>query len=258
MKYSHLQISDADKIRTVTLDRPPVNALNTELVAELQEAVNKIGDSDNLRAVVLTGQGKQFCAGADLKERKTMSESEVREFVQNIRTCFYDWYSLEIPIIAALNGGAYGGGLELALMCDIRFAVDGASLGLRETRLGIIPGAGGTQRLSRLTGEATALRWGMTGKVFSTEEGKSDGVIDYLVSAGELDNAVNEFTSEILRAAPIAVIQAKKAIKGGFELPFREALEFETECYNVTIPTDDRLEALKAFAEKRPPEWKGK
>jgi len=257
MQYTHVQISESDNIRWVTLDRPPVNALNTEVVAELLDAAEKINQTNNLRAIVLTGIGEQFSAGADLKERKNMGEAEIRNFIHNIRNCFYKWYTLEIPTIAALNGGAYGGGMELALMCDIRFASEGIEMGLRETRLGIIPGAGGTQRLSRIAGESTALKWVLPGKVFSAREALYDRVVDIVVSPAELNDTVNEFTGEILRAAPIAVRQAKKAIKQGLELPFRDALRFETECYNRTIPTKDRTEALKAFSEKRPPKWEG-
>ncbi|MCF7803506.1 MAG: enoyl-CoA hydratase/isomerase family protein [Candidatus Marinimicrobia bacterium] len=254
----HLTISEDAKIYTVTLDRPPVNAINTGLVNELYQAANKISSDENARVVLLTGNGKQFCAGADLKERKTMSEDEVREYIKKIRTCFYEWYSIPIPTICAMNGGTYGGGLELALMCDIRYIVHEAKLGLRETRLGIIPGAGGTQRLSRIAGESVALKWVMSGQVFTAQNALNDGVVDKVLPTADLTDEATNLAREFLRAAPIAVRQAKKAIREGLELPFKEALEFETGCYEKTIPTEDRREALRAFAEKRDPNWTGK
>ena len=256
--YHHLKISEQNGVLTVDLRRPPVNALNTELVSELQSVIRQIHNNEQLRVVILTGTGEQFCAGADLKERKTMSDAEVTEFIHSIRNCFYDWYNIPIPTICAMNGGAYGGGLELALMCDIRIIAEDALLGLRETRLGIIPGAGGTQRLSRVAGESVALRWIMTGEIFSARDALNDRVVDFLCPPGELEKFTFEIAEQILQSAPIAVKQAKKVIRQGLEMPFKAALEFETECYNVTIPTEDRTEALRAFTEKRPPKWQGK
>jgi len=252
-----IQTSQKNHILTVTLDRPPVNALNTQLVAELQEIANTITNSNDIRAVILTAKGKVFCAGADLKERKTMSDKDVQQFIENIRTCFHSWYKIPIPVICALNGGAYGGGLELALMCDIRVIAETAELGLRETRLGIIPGAGGTQRLSRLAGESAAMRWIVPGKVDTADHAHRDGIVDVVTPADSVMTKANELADEFLKSAPVAVRQAKRAIREGLEKPFDQALQFETECYNVTIPTKDRQEALEAFAEKRDPKWSG-
>lgn len=252
-----IQTSQKNHILTVSLDRPPVNALNTQLVAELQEIANTITHSNDIRTVILAAKGKVFCAGADLKERKTMSDNEVQQFVENIRTCFHRWYKIPIPVICAMNGGAYGGGLELALMCDIRVIAETAELGLRETRLGIIPGAGGTQRLSRIAGESAAIRWIVPGKVGTADQAHSDGIVDFVTKSDSVITKANELADEFLKAAPIAVRQAKRAIREGLEKPFEQALQFETECYNVTIPTKDRQEALEAFAEKRDPKWSG-
>jgi len=252
-----IQTSQKNHILTATLDRPPVNALNTQLVAELQEISDTVTHSKDIRAVIITANGKVFCAGADLKERKTMNENEVQQIIKNIRSCFHTWYKIPIPVICAMNGGAYGGGLELALMCDIRVIADTAEIGLRETRLGIIPGAGGTQRLSRIAGESAAMRWIVPGKVDSADQANKDGIVDYVTKPDSVMIKANELADEFLKAAPIAVRQAKRAIREGLEKPFEQALQFETECYNVTIPTNDRQEALEAFAEKRDPKWSG-
>ncbi len=253
----YIQTTEQENVLTVTMSRPPVNALNTKLVTELQEIADQVTESPDLRVVILSATGKVFCAGADLKERKTMTESEVQQFIHNIRTCFHSWYKIPIPVICAMNGGAYGGGLELALMCDIRILSAEAEIGLRETRLGIIPGAGGTQRLPRIAGESVALRWIVPGKVGSAEEAHRDGIVDFVESGEGVIAKAESLAMDFLRAAPVAVRQAKRAIRDGLEKPFEQALKFETECYNVTIPTKDRQEALEAFAEKREPKWSG-
>lgn len=253
----YLQTHEQNKILTVTIDRPPVNALNTALVSEIQQLAKSVTESENLRVVILTATGKVFCAGADLKERKSMSEEEVLEYVLRIKSCFRDWYNIPIPVICGMNGGAYGGGLELALMADMRILASNAKIGLTETRLGIIPGAGGIQRLSRLSGEATALRWILPGKVFSADDALQDNVVDHVVSGDNVLNIAQKLAGEILEAAPVAVKQAKRAVRDGLSLNYKDALDFEIECYKATIPTEDRKEALQAFAEKRKPNWTG-
>lgn len=255
--FEHLHLKIEDQIGTITLDRPPVNALNTGLVAELQTCCDVFKNDDSLRCIILTNKGDVFSAGADLKERKDMNDAEVRQFLVNIRDCFFNWYSLKIPTICAMKGGAFGGGLELALMCDFRYLDETAEVGFPETRLAIIPGAGGTQRLPRLIGETKALEWILTGKRFSANEAREDGVVSEITQREKVLEKSTELAQKIRKSAPLAVIQAKQAIKDGLKLDYSSALRFETECYNVTIPTQDRQEALNAFAEKRAPEWKG-
>ena len=257
MSQQHLEFVESDDIVTLTLQRPPVNAFNTALIRELSEFIETIKNSEAYRAVILTGDGEYFSAGADLKERRQMSEAEVREFIDLIRDTFHRWYGINIPTICAMNGGAYGGGLELALMSDFRLLADDAEVGLRETRLGIIPGAGGTQRLARLIGEAKALEWILPGVTHPAEKAMGDGVVNRLATRGEVLAQAEDLAQEIKEAAPIAVRAAKQAIREGLELPFEDALQFETRCYEQTIPTRDRREALRAFEEKRQPQWKG-
>ncbi len=255
--FDYLQIQIEEQICTVTLNRPPVNALSRDLVQELNKCCHMISDADHLRVILLTNAGDVFCAGADLKERRDMNDSEVRQFLVNIRDCFFQWYSLKIPTICAMQGGAFGGGLELALMADFRLLSRDAEIGFPETRLAIIPGAGGTQRLSRLVGETRALKWILTGKKFTAEEALEDGVVMEIGSSDDILCRSRALAREIQQAAPIAVKQAKQAIKDGLKLDYSSALRFETECYNITIPTEDRKEALEAFAEKRKPHWQG-
>jgi enoyl-CoA hydratase/carnithine racemase len=162
------------------------------------------------------------------------------------------------PVIAALNGAAFGGGLELALACDFRLAADTAELGLVETRLGIIPGAGGTQRLARVAGLAVAKELILTGRRIGAARAKELGVVSQVVPGAELAAAAAALAGELAGAGPLAVAQAKKAIDGGFDLPMREALAHERACYEVVLASEDRNEGLAAFAEKRPPAFKGK
>lgn len=256
--FEHLHLDIEEQICTITLDRPPVNALSTGLVAELHSCCEIVQNDESLRCIILTNSGDVFSAGADLKERKEMNDAEVRQFLVNIRDCFFTWYSMKIPTICAMKGGAFGGGLELALMCDFRFLDDNAKVGFPETRLAIIPGAGGTQRLPRLIGETRALEWILTGKRFSASEALNDGVVSEITERENVLEKSMQLAEKIREAAPVAVVQAKQAIKDGLKLDYSSALRFETECYNATIPTEDRKEALDAFAEKRDPEWKGK
>jgi enoyl-CoA hydratase/carnithine racemase len=255
--FEHLQLHIESQICTITLNRPPVNALSTELVAELQRCCEIVQNENSLRCLILTNSGDIFSAGADLKERKEMNDAEVRQFLVNIRDCFFKWYSMKIPTICAMKGGAFGGGLELALMCDFRYLEENAQVGFPETRLAIIPGAGGTQRLPRLIGETKALEWILTGKRFSARDALKAGVVSEIAERESVLETSMELAEKIREAAPIAVVQAKQAVKDGLKLDYSSALRFETECYNVTIPTQDRKEALDAFAEKRSPEWKG-
>jgi len=258
MDLSFFKTQQENGVLTVLLNRPPVNAFNRECLLELDELVGHIRSQNDLRVVILTAHGKVFSAGADLKERRSMSDEEVLEFVESIRASFYSWYDLDIPTICAMQGGAFGGGLELALMCDFRILAKDAEVGLKETRLGVIPGAGGTQRLTRLIGEAGALKWILTGKTFTASEALDAGVVDVISDPDQVVSTAGSLAGEIVKAAPVAVKQAKRAVRDGAKLDYKEALDLEGECYKQTIPTTDREEALKAFLEKRAPNWTGK
>jgi enoyl-CoA hydratase/carnithine racemase len=250
--------SAADGVRTMILDRPPVNALGRELVEELHVAVARLRADDGARCLVVRSAGKHFCAGADLKERRTMTLDEVRHFVPRLAAACNGLAALPVPVIAAVRGAAAGGGCELALACDIRILADDARMGLRETALAIIPAGGGTQRLPRLIGPARAKRWIFSASMYDAGQAHADGVADRVVSPERLDEEANELARTIAGNGPVAIRMAKQAIDDGAALPLAEALELEWERYGQTLGTRDRDEALAAFAEKRPPRYRGR
>jgi enoyl-CoA hydratase len=247
-------------IGIVTLNRAEaMNAFNYDTLCELASVVESIRSNPQVRVVVFQGSGdKAFSVGADLKERKTLSEQDVRRNVFKIGEVFSAVEKLPQPTIAAVNGYAFGGGMELALACDFRIAVKDAVMGLTEASLAIIPGAGGTQRLPRLIGEAKAMELILTAKRMTAVEALSYGVVTNVVERKHFHNAVNDLASRILANGPIAVQQAKFAIKNGMNTDLQTGLEIERKAYEITIPTEDRAEALQAFSEKRKPYFKGK
>src|SRR4051794_5168455 len=240
------------------LARPDAaNALSGALVDELREAVAAVAADGSVRTVVLTGTGKAFCAGADLKERRGFTLDQTRAFLDRLGGVLDGVAALRCPVVAAINGAAFGGGLELALACDLRIAADGPSMGLVETRLGIIPGAGGTQRLTRLVGAARAKEVIFTGRRFDAATARAWGLVSEVVAATELDAAADRLALEIAGAAPLAVAAAKAAIDGGAPLPLAAGLVLERRCYETLLNTKDRNEGLAAFAEKRAPLFRG-
>jgi enoyl-CoA hydratase/carnithine racemase len=245
-------------LRVLTMDRPPVNALGRDLVRELGEAVGRLHDDAEARCLLLRSAGKHFCAGADLKERAEMAMDEVRAFVPRLAALCTGLAELPFPTVAAVRGAAAGGGCELAIACDLRVLADDARIGLRETALGIIPGAGGTQRLARIAGSARAKRWIFTARMHEAAEALADGVADRVVPAHRLDEEAEDFAASIASNAPLALRLAKRAIDGGLDGTLGRGLELEWECYLPTLDTEDRVEALRAFAEKRPPRFRGR
>jgi enoyl-CoA hydratase/carnithine racemase len=241
----------------IELDRPPVNALGRDLVEEIIAVAKEVGDDPASRAAIVRSAGKHFCAGADLKERKEMTVEEVRRFVPRIGDACSALAAIPCPVIAAVRGAAAGGGCELALACDLRVLADDVRIGLPETTLAIIPGGGGTQRLARLVGPARAKRWVMGGAMHDAAQALADGVADRVVPAGDLDRVAEEVARGFAANGPVAVRAAKRAIDRGLDLELRDALRFEFECYEETLGTTDRVEALRAFAEKRPPRFRG-
>ncbi|MBO9129282.1 enoyl-CoA hydratase [Bacillus sp. 165] len=246
-------------IAKVILNRPQqANALSLSLLEELQAVLADLREDRDIRAVLLTGAGeKAFCAGADLKERVGMNEEQVRHAVSLIRSSINNVEALPFPVIAAINGVALGGGTELSLACDIRIAADTATLGLTETSLGIIPGAGGTQRLPRLIGVGRAKELIYTARRISASEAQEYGLVEYVVPFAELVPTALAVCERIAANGPIAVRQAKRAISHGIETDLQAGLEIEKESYEQVIHTKDRLEGLQAFKEKRKPEYKG-
>lgn len=244
----------------VTLNRSEsMNAFNYEMLSELGQIAESIRINPDIRVVVFTGAGeKAFSVGADLKERKTLTEQKVKRNIYKIGEVFSTIENLPQPTIAMMNGYAFGGGMELALACDFRIAADDVVLGLTETSLAIIPGAGGTQRLPRLIGEAKALELILTARRLKAEEALAYGMLTKVVSRESLLDETGKFADLMLANGPIALQQAKFAIKHGMNADLHTGLNIERKAYEITIPTEDRVEALIAFGEKRKPIFKGK
>ena len=243
--------------RTLSMHRPPVNALGHQLVSDLTAAIEQLRADEQARVLVLRSGGKHFCAGADLKERRSMSLDDVRAFVPRLAGVCNGLADLPFPTIAAVRGAAAGGGCELALACDLRILADDAKIGLRETALAIIPGAGGTQRLPRLIGPARAKRWIFAAEMHTADDAARDGVADRVVPGDRLDDEAASLAAAIAANGPVAIRLAKAAIEGGADRPMAEALRLEWESYQGILETEDRIEALRAFEEKRPPRFRG-
>ncbi|TYJ06399.1 hypothetical protein E1A91_A12G231100v1 [Gossypium mustelinum] len=243
----------------VNLDRPEAkNAIGKDMLSGLRHAFEAIDRDSSARVVMISSSvPKVFCAGADLKERKKMTAAEVHSFVNYLRSTFSLIEELQIPTIAVIEGAALGGGLEMALSCDLRICGENALLGLPETGLAIIPGAGGTQRLPRLVGKSIAKDIIFTGRRIGGRDAMSMGLVNYCVPAGEAHPKALEIAREINQKGPIAIRMAKRAINEGIEREMVSALDLEEECYEQTLNTKDRLEGLTAFAEKRKPIYTG-
>lgn len=250
---------EKDGVLELTLNRPQaMNSFSFDLLRALGAAIESVRFRPEIRVVIITGAGeKAFCAGADLKERAGMSPVQVKTFIFTIRDLFSAIANLPKPVIAAVNGVALGGGTELALACDIRLASETASMGLTETRLAIIPGAGGTQRLPRLIGRGKAKELIFTGRRVPAAEALAIGLVNQVCAPHQLLDACRAMAAEIRETGPIAIEQAKYAINHGLETDLNTGLAIESNAYWVTIPTRDRLEGLAAFREKRKPVYKG-
>lgn len=237
------------------------NAISRALLLELHTNLIDLSQKSPKelpRVLILEGiPGLAFSAGADLKERAKMNLTEVEEFLNQLQDAFFILETLPIVTIAAISGVALGGGLELSLACDFRLAREDAKLGLPEVRLGIIPGAGGTQRLTRLVGISKAKEWILSGNIYSASEAWQSGIVHKFYPINEFENKVLEFASQFIESAPLSLKAAKSAIQEGLYLDLKTALEIERKHYNTTLSTHDRNEALQAFQEKRKPNFRG-
>jgi enoyl-CoA hydratase len=245
----------------VTLNRPQAaNALNTQMARDLLSLWNSLAsDPGETRAVVLTGAGERaFCAGADLKERHGMSDTDWHTQHVLFERQYWALLDVPIPVIAAVNGHAYAGGLEMMLACDFAYAVPQARFALTEVTLGIMPGAGGTQFLPRAVGERRAKEAILSGRPIAAEEALGWGLVNRLFERERLMGETLGVAGAIADNAPLSVRQAKKSIHTGLQLDLRSALQFEIEAYNRLVPTEDRREGIAAFNEKRKPRFKGR
>jgi enoyl-CoA hydratase/carnithine racemase len=244
----------------VTLNRPQAaNALNTQMARDLLALWSGLAaDPGEVRCVVLTGAGERaFCAGADLKERHGMSDADWQAQHVIFERQYWALLDVPVPVIAAVNGHAYAGGLEMMLACDFAYAVPGARFALTEVTLGIMPGAGGTQLLPRAIGERRAKEIILTGRPFPAEDARAWGLVNRLVEREALMDEALAAAAAIADNAPLAVRQAKKAIHAGLQLDLRSGLLFEIEAYNRLVPSADRREGIRAFNEKRKPRFTG-
>ncbi|MEJ2220794.1 MAG: enoyl-CoA hydratase-related protein [Desulfobacterales bacterium] len=260
MSDSVLLVEEENSVATLTLNRPEVmNSFNFAMLHALRDQIDSIRFKPETRVVIITAAGeKAFCAGADLKERATLPPDKVKEYIFTIRNLFTSIEQLNKAVIAAVNGVALGGGTELALACDIRIASTNATMGLTETRLAIIPGAGGTQRLPRLVGRGKAKELIFTGQRIGAEEALRIGLVNQICEQKDLLAECKKMAAMICEAGPVAIEQAKYAINHGLETDLHTGLAIESNAYWVCIPTEDRLEGLAAFKEKRKPVYKGK
>lgn len=246
-------------IAFVTINRPEqLNCFDFETLTKLEQIIEEVKLNKDIRVVIITGSGeKSFSVGADLKERRTLNEGEVRRNVYKIRDVFSKIEELPQPTIAAINGYAFGGGLELALVCDFRYAARNAKMGLTEVSLAIIPGAGGTQRLSRLIGTSKAKELILTARKIDAESAYELGLVNKVLEQEELMGGAISLAEEIKKNGPLAVAQAKFAVNYGSNVDLKTGLAIESKAYEVIIPTKDRIEALDAFKEKRQPKFTG-
>jgi enoyl-CoA hydratase len=258
--FETIRYEVADGVATITLNRPDVlNAMNDAMRRELTRCFGDLADDDDVRVVVVTGAGdRAFSAGADIREFveplvpvRHREQRRRLDFRQAMDRCAQ-------PILAAIRGYALGGGLELALACDIRIAGDDAVLGLTEVNLAIIPGGGGTQRLPRLVGRGKALEMILTGARLRPDEALRIGLVERVVPAADALTHTAELARTLAARAPVALRYAKEAVVKGLELPLADGLRLENDLSTLLRTTDDRLEGARAFLEKRAPRWTGR
>jgi enoyl-CoA hydratase len=254
-----VKLTVEDNIATLTIDRPKaLNALNAQTLREIHEAVNLAANNPVVRALIVTGAGeKAFVAGADIAEMANFTAAQAFEFSGIGHRAFAALEALNIPTIAAINGFALGGGLEVALGCDLLIASDKAKLGLPEVTLAVIPGFGGTQRLSRLVGKMRAKELLFTGDMIDANKAKEIGLVLDVVPAADLMAHCRKLASTMAKRGPLAIAQAKRLVEHGSDLPLKDANAFEQQAFGVVFGTQDQKEGMAAFLAKRPAEFKG-
>jgi len=244
------------KIGRIILNRPEVyNALNLEVHSKLRAVLSEIKDDDSIRVAIITGAGKAFCAGADIGEIMKLDPLTGEEHLNSLVSTFEMIENIDLPIIAAINGHALGGGLELAMRCDFRIAKESAKLGLPEVNIGAMPGAGGTQLLPRLIGKTRGIELIMTGRLITAKEAESLGLVNKAVKEDEFDDFVNNFAEELSKKSPVALALIKRSINMGLKMDLKNALEYEKLLFTKLLVSEDFKEGVKAFVEKREPKF---
>jgi len=258
MAYENIIVETRGRVGLITLNRPKaLNALNAALIGELAEALDAFEADEEIGAMVITGSEKAFAAGADIKEMKdnTFAENYLNNFItegwERITTC-------RKPVIAAVAGYALGGGCEVAMMCDFIIAADSAKFGQPEVTIGTIPGAGGTQRLTRLVGKSKAMEMCLSGRMMDAEEAERSGLVSRIVDAESLvEEAINTAEAIAKLSRPI-VMMAKEAVDNAYEMTLAEGVHFERRLFHATFSTEDQKEGMAAFADKRQPAFKNR
>ena len=260
MDYQNILCAVENGIATITINRPKaLNALNLDTVTELKDAIEKIAVDKAVKVVVITGAGeKSFVAGADIKEMATKTPAEGREWGQFGQNVFTEIENMPQPVIAAINGFCLGGGCELSCACDIRYAAENAKFGQPEVGLGITPGFGGTQRLTRVVGRGQAKELIYTGGMIGAEEAKAIGLVNKVVPQEELMPTVLKLAGKIAKNAPVAVQLSKAALNRGINCDVVTGIAYEAEVFGLCFSTNDQKEGMAAFVEKRKPTFEGK
>ncbi|MCC0049538.1 MAG: enoyl-CoA hydratase [Tepidamorphaceae bacterium] len=254
MAYENITAEKRGKVGLITLNRPnALNALNSALVEELGQAIDAFEADDGIGAMVITGSAKAFAAGADIKEMKDKGFADV--FLGNFISRWERVTRARKPVIAAVAGYALGGGCELAMMCDFIIAADTAKFGQPEINLGVIPGAGGTQRLTRAVGKAKAMEMCLTGRMMDAEEAERSGLVSRIVDADKLVDEAIATAEKIAGMSMTASMAAKEAVNSAFETTLAEGVRFERRMFHALFATEDQKEGMAAFAEKRSPKF---
>ncbi len=259
MSYANLLIEDKDAVRTISVNRPDkLNALNQATIGELQDAFDAARSDPGVRVVVLTGSGaKAFVAGADISEFAHATPVQARDFSEAGQRMMRSVETLGKPVLARVNGFALGGGMELAMCCHLRIAADTAKLGTPEINLGILPGFGGTQRLTRLCGRAVALELCLLGAPIGAQRALELGIVNRVVPVADLDAEVAKVATQLARAAPHALRAILDAVILGADMALDQGLSYETHLFAVTASTEDMREGTQAFLEKRAAVFRG-
>jgi enoyl-CoA hydratase len=260
LKYRTILYEKENGIGVVCINRPQaLNVLGGVVFYELHQVFNEISTDSEVKVVIITGSvDKAFAAGTDIIEMNSQSALEIRDFLAQVRKANDAIYNLGKPVIAAINGFALGGGLELAMVCDLRICSENAKFGQPEINLGIIPGGGGTQRLTRLVGMAKAKELLLTGEIIDAQAAFDIGLVNKVVPNGKLLNESKILARKLLGKGAVALRLAKTAINSGANMDLHSALDFEAECFTMCFSTEDRKEGMNAFIEKRKPKFQGK
>lgn len=252
---SELVVVEPGQVSVLRLNNPPLNLVSLELTAQLEAALEEMATDDRLRAVVVAGNDRSFCAGSDIKEFESLHGRAVELKSQREGAVYTALARLPVPTIAALEGNAFGGGLELALCCDLRVASETARMGLPETALGVIPGSGGTQRLPRLVGPGLAKEIIFLGEPMEARRAYEIGLVNRVVARGEAEKVAHEIAAAIAKRGPLATREVKRVIDGGADLSLAEGLELELTGTDRVFSSDEMLEGARAFFEKREPDF---